>query len=170
MKAHKLRRIKEIEFISSCGIHGKKKDLAIMNASKKLCKRCWNFDKNKEKLGTYCCHCEQLNCDCEHKKCEKCVVQNLEPIDEPILDVIIKMNQLGFKTGYSCYGLEYPGHKIDKERGYVTFNCDSDKAFDFINRTKNWELTYTVNPKYIWSISSYVPIWNEIKEALKEIE
>lgn len=39
---------------------------------------------------------------------------NLNEIDEPIRDIILQLNKLGYKTTFSCAGYNYPGHIADE--------------------------------------------------------
>ena len=59
---------------------------------------------------------------------------NLKDIDEPIRDIILQLNKLGYETNESCAGYRYPGHqdKTDKSKmsfdPYICFYSTIEKA------------------------------------------
>lgn len=62
-------------------------------------------------------------------------VLDIEKIDEPIRDVVLKLNELGFKTTFSCAGFDYDGHKggLDDKGRFIfmipsiSFKCSLKK-------------------------------------------
>ena len=60
---------------------------------------------------------------------------DLKDVDEPIRDIILQLNKLGYETNGSCAGYRYPGHqdKTDKskifQKPYVTFYSTLTKAY-----------------------------------------
>ena len=64
-------------------------------------------------------------------------LKEVEEIDEPIRDIILQLNKLGYETNGSCAGYRYPGHQdlTDKNKRefwhdpYVTFYSTLTKAY-----------------------------------------
>lgn len=115
---------------------------------------------------------------------------DLNEIDEPIRDVISRMNILGYKTTFSCAGYDYPNHILDEKKRdkkqisdpsgspYVSFKCSLENA---------WRLAGVI--EYGWTIelsrkcrvfilrysteAVYRPkkdAWKYLKEALTKLE
>ena len=98
------------------------------------CKRCFPHHG-----VVICCRTREDDCSCSHQ-CDKCVVQIDDKIDPEIRDIIIEMNQRGFKTSASCSGIISKGH--DSGQAYIAFDGERQKVFelfheiqDYLNRT-----------------------------------
>jgi len=71
---------------------------------------------------------------------------NLKEVDEPIWDIILQLNKLGYETNGSCAGYRYPGHqdKTDKNKKefwydpYVIFYSTLKKAHRLDEELSNY--------------------------------
>ena len=69
---------------------------------------------------------------------------DLKDVDEPIRDIILQLNKLGYETNGSCAGYRYPGHqdKTDKSKmfhdPYVIFYSTLTKAHRLDEELSNY--------------------------------
>ena len=175
---HSIKRVKYFEYVTSCGLHRTGKDESVLNNGR-MCKRCWPqvHQPNLEKI---CCQCHDSDCSCGHAECHKCVLQTHQAIDGAILDVVMMMNNAGFRTTHSCAGYDYPGHEAgDLPQPYVAFLSDMADAYELSHKIE-WPLKYDPRTPLIdgeiqWEIHApihggspdlVVPLWDRLREVL----
>jgi hypothetical protein len=102
-------------------------------------------------------------------------------IDDPIIDIIILMNDLGFKTKYSCCGFDYPGQQNKNHaRPYIVFIASFDDVVALYGFLQGfwWTIEYegTVEQRYEWRITrnsvseQYVYVaWDYMRDKLNEM-
>ena len=72
-------------------------------------------------------------------------------IDEPIRDIILQLNKLGYKTIYSCAGYNYPGHIRNSNTKSVMWQPPSRPYIAFKLTSKNAQRIRKIL-KYGWTI------------------
>lgn len=115
---------------------------------------------------------------------------DLNEIDKPIRDVILRMNKLGYETTFSCAGYDYTNHILNKkERGkkqtsdpssspYVSFKCTLENAWRLAGVIEyGWTIELSRKGRvFILMYSTekvYEPkkdAWKYLKEALTKLE
>lgn len=115
---------------------------------------------------------------------------DLTEIDEPIRDVISRMNILGYKTTFSCAGYDYPNHILNKKERdkkqtldpsvspYVSFKCPLENAWrlagvieygwtiELSRKGREFILMYSTEKVY----EPKKEAWKYLREALTKLE
>jgi NADH:ubiquinone oxidoreductase subunit C len=75
-------------------------------------------------------------------------------LDEPIMDVLIRMNTLGYKTIYSCCGYDYPDQGVkDHTCAYISFGCNFERL-EKLHRFVSGYWLFQYYGKNLWHITN----------------